>query len=296
MSKILLIVESGADIPKQWLDEYPIYVLPMHVSMGDRNLDDGSFPVHEIIDYYEQTQKVPKTSATNPQEYLDLFLSLHEQYPDAVLLHLCYSAVTTASWQNALIASEELSYVYHMDTQNASGGQAFVVKKVADYLRENPDADITEVMAYAKEMTPKTHFAFVPMDLSFPRAGGRVSNVAYLGALVLNIKAMLELRDGYLVCTKKLRGNMLRVSKKIFEDVSNRYHFDTKEIFLLCSEGYPEEYQREMEAFAESMGYANWTWIKTGCVITTHGGPGAFGLVGLESENVPLDAPVQEAD
>ena len=30
------------------------------------------------------------------------------------------------------------------------------------------------------------------------------------------------------------------------------------------------------------------TWVKTGGVITTHGGPGAFGVVGFMKENIVI--------
>jgi fatty acid-binding protein DegV len=34
------------------------------------------------------------------------------------------------------------------------------------------------------------------------------------------------------------------------------------------------------EKKAKDLGYQKVSWIKTGCVITTHGGPGAFGIAG----------------
>ena len=33
-------------------------------------------------------------------------------------------------------------------------------------------------------------------------------------------------------------------------------------------------------AHLKELGYSNFTWVPTGCVITCHGGPGAFGIVG----------------
>ena len=30
-----------------------------------------------------------------------------------------------------------------------------------------------------------------------------------------------------------------------------------------------------------AMGFEEIKWVKTGCVITCHGGPGAFGIVGM---------------
>ena len=35
------------------------------------------------------------------------------------------------------------------------------------------------------------------------------------------------------------------------------------------------------EAAVKELGFRNFTWLKTGCVITCHGGAGAFGFVGM---------------
>ena len=41
-----------------------------------------------------------------------------------------------------------------------------------------------------------------------------------------------------------------------------------------------EDIRTALEAEAAALGYEKVTWMKTGCVITCHGGPGAFGIVG----------------
>jgi len=41
-----------------------------------------------------------------------------------------------------------------------------------------------------------------------------------------------------------------------------------------------EEVRTVLNKEAEALGYEHITWMKTGCVITCHGGPGAFGIVG----------------
>lgn len=38
---------------------------------------------------------------------------------------------------------------------------------------------------------------------------------------------------------------------------------------------------REVEELLHAQGYRNLTWVKTGCVIAAHSGPGAFGIVGF---------------
>ena len=129
--KIILVAETGSDLTPQQAQENGIYLVPMHVTMGDQTLDDGSFPPEEVCAYYQKTGTVPKTSASGPFDFKTVFDRLHEQFPDKKILHLAYSAVTTASYHNALLEGEHRDYVTSIDTKHVSVGQAAVVLHAA---------------------------------------------------------------------------------------------------------------------------------------------------------------------
>lgn len=283
MKKTIIVAESGGDIPSDIASTYDIHIVPMHISMGGESFDDGNdFPVQRIFEYKKQTGKVPSTSATNPEEYKTMFEELHNKYPEKQILHLCYSAVTTATWQNAHIASEGMDYVHHLDTKNVSGGQAVIVIKVAQYLEEHPLAPLEDLVNEAEKWIKAARFGFFSGDLEYLRAGGRVSNATYIAATLLSIKPLIELVDGELVATKKYRGSMEKVCKKLVLDFTKRYNLEKESLVLLHTEGLNERLKEELERIAKGLGYSNILWIKAGGVITTHGGPGGFGIVGIE--------------
>ena len=51
MSKIILVAETGADIPPELAQRHGIRIVPMHVSFGSETRDDGAFPPEEICAY-----------------------------------------------------------------------------------------------------------------------------------------------------------------------------------------------------------------------------------------------------
>ena len=51
-------------------------------------------------------------------------------------------------------------------------------------------------------------------------------------------------------------------------------------LYLITTPFLPKEIEEIAEETAKNLGYNNITWLRTGCVITCHGGPGAFGVVG----------------
>lgn len=281
MSKTIIVAETGADLTKEIADKYNIKIVPMHVSMEGKSLNDGEFPVTDVFESYKRTKKLPMTSATNPEEYKDMFEQINSEYPEAQILHLCYSAITTATYQNSLIGSEGMDFVTHLDTKGVSGGQGAVVIKLAQYIEKNPDATIEELTKETNYWVERLHFAFFPGDLEYLKAGGRVSNSAYLAATLLGLKPLIEILDGKLIGTKKYRGTMSKVCKKLVREYLTEHKLEKESFFCIFSPCLDSGLMSDIEKIAAEFGYNDVKWIQTGCVISTHSGPGAFGIGGF---------------
>ncbi|MBQ8878798.1 MAG: DegV family EDD domain-containing protein [Lachnospiraceae bacterium] len=281
MSSIILVAETGSDITKFLADQYNIQMVPMHVSFDSETLDDAAFPVQKIVEYYKETGKLPKTSGSTPEDFIKAFDEIHAKWPDAHILYLAYSAITTCSYQSAVIASEGRDYVTAIDTKQVSVGQAAVVIEVAKFLKEKPEATIEEVVEKAKELSAKANMCFLPDNLEFLRAGGRVSNVAFLGSRILGIHPCIEILEGKLVATKKYRGKMVKVAAKLIKEYSVNYNLKKDCLWLVYTIGLSEEVKESVKEAAKECGFANLMWIQAAGVITTHGGPAAFGIAGF---------------
>lgn len=280
MSKIVLVAETGSDITKEIAVKYNIKIVPMHVSFENETLDDGTFSVKKITDYYKITGKLPKTSGCNPGDF-EIFDKIHEEDPNAHILYLAYSSVTTCSYQSAKIMAEGKDYISLLDTKQVSVGQGAIVVEVAKYLNSHPNVMIEEVIEYANEVIERAKMCFIPHNLEFLRAGGRVSNAAYLGATLLNLHPTIEILDGRLMATKKYRGKMSKVCSKLLKDYSHIYHLDRDVLWIVYTIGLSEEIKDTIKSTIEELGYIDVEWVQAHGVITTHGGPSAFGFAGF---------------
>lgn len=280
MEKIILLAETGSDIPEEIAKEHGIYIVPMHVSFGEETRDDGAFPAEEICSYYESTGKLPKTSGSVPEDFEKIFNQIHEEHPDAQILYLAYSAVTTCSYQSAQIAAEERDYVTSVDTKQVSAGQYVVVITMAQLLKEHPEWSVEEAAEKAEEVSKNVRMCFVPDKLEFLRAGGRVSNATAICGTLLKIHPRIEILDGYLQATRKHRGSMKKIVPLLVKNYIEEQELDKEELWLIWAAGLNETIKKEAEETAYACGVKKITWVKTGGVITTHGGPGAFGIVG----------------
>lgn len=281
MSSIILVAETGSDITPELASQYGIQIVPMHVSFDKETLDDGTFPAQKICDYYRSTGKLPKTSGSTPDDFVKKFDEIHEKWPEAQILYLAYSAVTTCSYQSAVIAAEERNYVTMIDTKQVSIGQGAIVVTMAKILKENPNMTMEEAVKTVNDLISHAKMCFLPDNLEFLRAGGRVSNVAFLGASILSLHPCIEILNGKLVATKKYRGKMKKVVAQLIEEYSASYHLKKDCLWLVYTVGLSEEVRQVVEQTAKACGYQSLQWIQAQGVITTHGGPAAFGIAGF---------------
>ena len=278
---IVIVAESGSDITPEVAEKYGIEIVPMHVSMGDKVRADGTFPVDEICEYYDTTGKLPKTSGSSPEDFNKVFDRIHEKYPDKHILYLAYSASTTVSFGSAHIAAEGRDYITMLDTKHVSVGQYAVVTTVAEMLEKNQDITIDEALAYAEKVCKKTRMCFVPNDLEYLKAGGRVSNVVFISGRLLKIHPRIEILDGKLIATKKHRGNLSKIAPQLVYDYAEENKLNRDKLWLIWAIGTTDAVKKAAYDAAVDCGFKEIEWVKTGCVITCHGGPGAFGVVGM---------------
>ncbi|MBU3106233.1 DegV family protein, partial [Clostridium gasigenes] len=160
-------------------------------------------------------------------------------------------------------------------------GQAAIVIQTAIYLKANPNVTMEELVEEVRNLRDSCQMCFVPDKLEYLKAGGRVSNAVFIGGKILSIHPSIEIENGYLVAKKKYRGKMERVVTKMIEEYSHMKNLDTKEVWLLWSMGLANTVRRAAEDKIKEIGFEKIRWMQTGCVITTHGGPGSFGIVGF---------------
>lgn len=282
MRRIILSTESGADIPEDLASKHNVHVVPMHVIMDGKDYLDGYLPVEDIYDYYRRTKKIPSTTATNIHEYQEFFTKIKDDFPDCSIVHIGYTSRASSSFQNAVIAAEDFEDIFLIDALNVTGGLAAIVMHAVALLEEEPGIEPARLVEKIEFIIPTSRLAFLPGSLEFLRAGGRVSNIAYLGGALLKIKPCIELIDGKLVSTKKYRGKMGVVAEKLMQEYLTEYNIDRNQLYFIYSVGLDESIKERMNEVAKEAGFKNVKWIQAGAMISTHSGPGGFGIAGLE--------------
>lgn len=282
MNNIKIVAETGADISPDLAEKYDITIVPMHVIFDGDSREDGSFDPQVIIDFYKKTGRVPKTSAAMPADFSAVFDRIHSEHPDAQILYMGYSAVTTSSYANATLAADGRDYVTLVDTKQCTAGQCAAVIQTAQMIRLHPEWNIQKVAEEARHICDRTHVSFVPQNLDFLKAGGRCSNSKALLANLLHIVPLIDVINGYLLAADRYRGTFTRVIRKMITEYTQKYHLSRDILYVGITPGFTDEWIQAIRSTAEALGFNNLVWLHVGCVITTHGGPGAYCIAGHE--------------
>ena len=281
MKKYIITTESGSDLSQEMIDRYNVYVVPMHVSLGDENFLDGSFDVEKIFDYYDETGKLPKTSGSTPEDNSRVYREIFEKYPEAHIIHIGYSSVTTVSFNSAHIAARDFENIHFVDSKQVSIGAATIVKETAEFIEANPAVSPEEIIEFVENIRERTLTICLPQTLDYLKAGGRVSTMAFYGANLLRMVPAIVLEDGYLVAGKKYRGSFERSVKRMTEDFFKRINPDPDTVMIT---GVPSVSDKYKEIFTEVLSkhdIHDVPWMRAGTVISSHAGPGAVGITGI---------------
>ena len=278
MHKIIISTDSPADVPPEIQARYDIRIAPLHIILDSKSFEDGvNITPSELIAFYKESGKLPKTSAVSVAEYIDFFESLREEC-DAVV-HLSFSAQLSSTYQNAVLAAEEVENVYVVDSKSLTTGITLLCIKAAEMAESGCDAQtIAHEMEYKREKVVTT---FVLDKLEFLHKGGRCSGVAAFGANILGIKPSIVMKDGALIVGKKYRGKTEQCQLQYVRDLLAQYagQIDTDRVILEYTEGVSEEQLKALQKeVKKSLKCKEYIISEAGCTITSHCGEKTFSL------------------
>lgn len=277
MSNIKITCDSTCDLPQELYAKYDVEVISLAVTLGDTLHRDGvDITAPELFDYVKETGTLPKTSAISMGEYLDVFGKYTAEGKSVI--HINLSSNLSASHQNAVLAAQELSGVYVVDSRSLSTGSGHLVIEAAEMAAQGLDAET--IVARLNEMKERLDVSFVLQTLEYLQKGGRCSSVAALGARALQLRPEIRVADGGMGVGKKYRGSM---EKSVLDYVRGRLEgrddIDTRRIFITHSTAPQELVDKVIALVKELHPFQEVITSVAGCTISSHCGPNCLGVL-----------------
>lgn len=275
MKKVVITVDSAADLPKNIAKEYGIEIMPMHVVINDKEKNDGvDINAPELFDYVEKTGVIPQTSAVSPGEYADFFDKFTSE--NKAVVHLSFCSELSSTCRNARMAAQNGEDVYVVDTLNLGGGIALLALKACEMRDKGVSAE-----EISKKITQKIHnvkVSYLLDSIDFLRRSGRCSAAAAFGANLLGIKPCAAMVGGRIEVIKKYRGKTKAVRLQYAnEQLEKAENIDFSTVFIYHS-GVDESELYEIENLLRNSGFKQVITAFTGCMISLHSGRNAIGI------------------
>jgi DegV family protein with EDD domain len=199
-------MDSGGDLPADWIEEYEIDIIPINVHMGDKMyLEDVTLTIDEFYDWIEETGMIPKSSQPTPEQYKELYRRIAESGDVILSIHL--TSKLSGTFESAQIAARDLEdepfQIIPFDSLSGAAAQGYMCCEARIMYRQG--ATIEEIlnrMAYIRD-TNEVVFALDTLD--FAQKSGRVNQIESLFASLMKIKPIIYLKEGMLEIGKKVR-------------------------------------------------------------------------------------------
>lgn len=280
MNKVIVVTDSTATIPTQLLNGHMIQVLPLQVIWDHQVLRDG-VDIHpqEFYERLAKSKTMPSTSQATPEEFKAAYSSLLDQGYDILSIHI--SSKLSGTLESAIQAKNafpgaKIELVDSLSTSMALGFQVLSAARMASI-----GAGLTEVKAVAETALSHTGVYFALNTLEFLHRGGRIGGAAAFMGTMLNLKPLLELREGRIEAVERVR-TFNKTVDRLLDLVETRLDKDKGPIRLAAIHANDQEKADELLARAikrfSNTVVTDAVTTSVSPVLGTHTGPGALGL------------------
>lgn len=276
MSRVALVTDSTASIPKDLIEKYQISVAPQVLVWGNETYLDGVDIQPD--EYYArlQTAKVmPTTSQASAKSFNEIFNRLlDEGYEILTILLSAQLSGTIISAQQALenFPGAAVEILDSYTTAMAMGFQVLAAARAAEQ-----GANLAECKAIAEEARQKTGVIFAVDTLEFLHRGGRIGGGARLLGTALNLKPIFEIAGGQVEPVEKVRTRKKSVSR-LLELVDERVADKQPLHLAILHANAPQEACQILEQVSKRFRASEHLFSVVSPVVGTHAGPGTVGI------------------
>ncbi len=276
MAKIVLVTDSSAYLPNDFVAKHGIKVVPLKLNWdNDTFRDNVDITAQVFYQRLEKSNTIPTTSQPSGGDFLTAFQEAAKG-ADALVAVLISSGIS-GTVDSALLAKKDFNQVplEIVDSKVAAAGLALMVKAVVATIEKGGSVD--DVVKMGKRVFDSMGVYFVVDTLKYLHKGGRISGAsAFLGS-ALDLKPILYLSsEGKVEALEKVRTRKKAVSRLI--DIAVEKAGGKKAKVGIMQANALEAAQAIKAELEKRMDLAEIDIYEISPAIGTHTGPGTLGI------------------
>lgn len=276
MSKVAVITDSTAYLPKEIIDEYSVHVIPQVLIWGDDTYLDG-VDIQPVAFYQrlENAKTMPSSSQASVKHFVEMFSSLIEQDYDVLAILVSDKLSGTINSATQALESINRDRVAIVDSQTTAMAMGFLVLAAARAAREG--ADLETCRQVAEDVKEKVGVVFAVDTLEFLHRGGRIGGGARFMGTALKLKPILEVVDGKVEAVERVRTKK-KAHNRLVEILRERTNGQTNVSIAVLHANAADDARRLLDDASEEINPEEKFFSEVSPVVGTHAGPGTVGL------------------
>jgi len=273
---VRIVTDSTADLTPEQQRAAGITVVPLNVHFGDHVFRDHvDLTTDEFFRRLKASSQLPRTSQPSVGAFEEAYRTLLEGGDEIVSVHL--SSKVSGTFNSALMAAQSVGdgKVEVVDSLSTSMALGFMALEAADLARAGRDRQtVTECL---RGLVAKARVICVVDTLTYLERGGRIGKARALLGSLLNVKPILQLKDGEVVPLGRARGRPQALNRLV--ELLER---DGKVSRLAIMHGAAKADAEQLRArVASTYPGVDIQLTEIGAVLGTHTGPGVIGFTYL---------------
>ncbi|GAK04668.1 DegV family protein [Geomicrobium sp. JCM 19037] len=287
MTRVKIVTDSTADIPKDLVEELDITVIPLKVNFSEQEtyLDGEELSPAQFYEKLGKTSVMPTTSQPSPYDFETLYSKIStDADEETIVFSIHLSSKLSGTYQAASIAAGEVEdkiRVHVIDSKKASYSIGIIVEDVARLAATGASAE--QVQARIDELLESTSVYFLVETLEYLQKNGRIGKAAALIGSLLKMKPILSLsKEGEVYPFEKVRGRKKAIDK-IVETLAAEYNDQPVKIGLSHAVA-SDVGDSVLETVSSRLNTVSTVKTEIGAVIGTHVGPGTIAIMVIPAD------------
>ncbi|HET9782907.1 MAG TPA: DegV family protein [Candidatus Dormibacteraeota bacterium] len=273
--RFAVVTDSTADVPDDWRTKYAIEIVPLKVLFGKETFRDGvDINNEQFFRRLAASTSLPTTSAPSPGEFAEVYRRLAEKHDGCISIHI--GAKLSATAEAARIGAQAVDgfKVNVIDSQTVSMPIAFLCRVAAGC--ETLDA----ATAAVQQRLPKSRVLALLDTLRYLEMGGRLSRAQAMIGTMLDLKPLLLVSDDASI--KPV--DRVRTRSRAIPRMVDYFKGDmpVEHVAVMHAQA-PDEAEQIAAALRKDLPDREVSVGQIGCVLGTHTGPKALGIVYIKS-------------
>jgi fatty acid kinase fatty acid binding subunit len=273
---IKIVTDSASGITPEAGRKHGIAIVPLYVHFGTETFRDGvDIRPADFFSRLKSSPQLPTTSQPSAGDFLEVYKSLTADGSEVVSVHL--SNKLSGTVVSACTARDMLpnARIHVIDTQFIAAAQELMVMEAVRMAAAGQSAEA--ILARINKLSSGFHFYLTLETLEYLEKGGRIGKAAALLGTALQMKPIVEVRDGAVEAAGRVRSKSKAVAQML--ELVKQGTSGRSRVYLGVMHAAALEEARAVETdLVSKLKPVEMTMAEIGPVVAVHTGPGTVGV------------------